>query len=203
MADSDQPFRLLDLPPELRVRIYECFFELPTSLEAIDIFEAQQHAPNLAIAATSRLIRREALDLGRQAVVQFYQQHSFFLQLPAWVEWQWNRELQAAEAAVKTLPMLPISTFENRYTVGEVKGERLYVKVVMSISATGEIEATCRCRRDADEDYSPPARTNSSSVQRYAQVLDVAMTWGTSLQYLDIRNVMRAQLLSLREECDA
>ncbi|KAK5703267.1 hypothetical protein LTR97_004216 [Elasticomyces elasticus] len=199
MADNDQHFRLLDLPPELRVRIYECFFELPTSLEATSIFEAQQQAPSLAIAVTSRLIRHEALDLGRIAVRHFFEQQSFFLQMPVYTAEGRDSETDAFEAAAVALPRFPISTMEFRFTVLDDPRDsptsdhwKRHCRKTVRTMEGGQIEEVSRWRlHGIGQDYR--TQTDSLSIKG-AAALSIMLTNGASLQYLDVGNVSRALL---------
>ncbi|KAK3633323.1 hypothetical protein LTR56_015891 [Elasticomyces elasticus] len=189
MADDNQHFRLLDLPPELRVRIYECFFEVPNSIEATDIFEAQQHAPNLAIAATSRLIRREALAIGKAAMLQFYQQGDLFIQMSVCSSVQWREEMQNLQAAASALPSFPLSTFELRYSIQRSSGEKNDCRMTASIAAGGNVEGHTRWFNNGVE-YQNIA--NRIDLEKGARRKDITLTWGTRLQYLHVVNVLRA-----------
>ncbi|KAK5736835.1 hypothetical protein LTR17_007160 [Elasticomyces elasticus] len=199
MADDEQHFRLLDLPPELRVRIYECFFELPTSLEAINIFEAQQHAPNLAIAATSRLIRHEALDLGMAAVRRFYKQQSVFLQLGVLKAGQWTPEVRAIQASASALPSLPISELELRYTSSRSAGDRNLCKmrVAVTITAGGEVVDKFQRHMSAADGWHGDS---SSRLQQWARGEKFTLTRDAGAEHLDVGNVLRAMLRDFREE---
>ncbi|KAK5730099.1 hypothetical protein LTR15_000033 [Elasticomyces elasticus] len=200
MAVHDQPFRLLELPPELRVRIYECFFELRTSLEAISIFEAQQQAPSLAIGATSRLIRREALALGMDAVRQFYRQQKFFLEFPLCLSWYWSHALSAVEVAAMALAPMPITTLEVRYSIEMTTGETTYTESTMSVSAGDDVEELRRYRFHDEEDYGPSRHAHNTPLRALAQELGFALKWGSSLQYLHVGNIARAVLYNICDE---
>ncbi|KAK5739893.1 hypothetical protein LTR17_004989 [Elasticomyces elasticus] len=110
--------RLLALPAELRVRIYECLFEDESQQLEIDISLVKDHAPKVAIVAVSRLLRREALEMAQQAVAHFFDHHKFFLEIhpvPKGGQEHQNRQDMAR------LPRLPISGFELRFSVRRSK----------------------------------------------------------------------------------
>jgi len=76
---AEMPFRLLDLPPELRNRIYTCIIEDITMPPSTDVFSALQFLPDPTITAVSRQIRSESLGLFRQATTEFWSTHNFYL----------------------------------------------------------------------------------------------------------------------------
>ncbi|KAK3633326.1 hypothetical protein LTR56_015894 [Elasticomyces elasticus] len=80
MENSGTHSRLLALPPELRLSIYEQLFTTPSPGE-IDVTTTLSHAANVAVLATNRLIRHEALEMGKAAVERFFAQQKFFLTL--------------------------------------------------------------------------------------------------------------------------
>ncbi|KAK5676925.1 hypothetical protein LTS10_010689 [Elasticomyces elasticus] len=109
-----QPFRFLDLPAELRVRIYESFFEPDAGIpQEISLFDIQKHVPELAVLATSCLVRREAYTIGKTAEADFFARHHFVLDLVLdEARSQESPELQAAMAA---LPYYPITKMALRW----------------------------------------------------------------------------------------
>ncbi|KAK4894325.1 hypothetical protein LTR27_007458 [Elasticomyces elasticus] len=108
MADNARPFRLLDLPAELRVRIYESFFEPdPGTPQEISLFDIQKHVPELAVLATSHLVRREAYPVGKTAEAEFFARHQFVLDLV--FDDARSHESPELQAAIAALPTYPIS----------------------------------------------------------------------------------------------
>ncbi|KAK5736836.1 hypothetical protein LTR17_007161 [Elasticomyces elasticus] len=81
MANHGQPSRLLTLPPELRVRVYECLFEAESQQPDIDLFAVKDFAPNPAILSTNHLIRHEALPIAQPAITRF-SQHTPSTEIP-------------------------------------------------------------------------------------------------------------------------
>ncbi|KAK3629955.1 hypothetical protein LTR56_017714 [Elasticomyces elasticus] len=142
MADH-VPSRLLALPAELRVRIYDCLFEDESQQLEIDISLIKDHAPKVAIVAVSRLIRREALEMARQAVSHFFDHHKFFLDIhPVPKGGQDHQNRQDEQNAMAGLPRLPIPGFELRFSVWRISeriaNRREQRKVSVKLAASYE-----------------------------------------------------------------
>ncbi|KAI7514706.1 hypothetical protein KC347_g476 [Hortaea werneckii] len=72
-ADMTEAFRLMDLPPELRTRIYEYTFtprRLKKSNQNAENFDSQ--APSKALLLTNRLIHQEARPIYEEARQRFW-----------------------------------------------------------------------------------------------------------------------------------
>ena len=67
-------FRLLDLPPELRARIYEYAFA-DESPEEVDLIQIESHLPWPALTAVSRLVRQESVPCFQDAFEKFWRGH--------------------------------------------------------------------------------------------------------------------------------
>ncbi|KAK3075096.1 hypothetical protein LTR53_001922 [Teratosphaeriaceae sp. CCFEE 6253] len=141
---GNRAFRLLDLPPELRTRCYECFFE-DHEPRAITLFEAQRYAPCLAVTATSRQVRDETLKLGEDAIARYYQQQHFQIDLrlsywghPGHYQHELPRALRSVLTLAATTPCLPVSACRLR-----VKGQRNDThSILMRLSDSGAFECT-------------------------------------------------------------
>ena len=70
------PFRILDLAPELRNRIYNCIFE-DNAPHRLSLFDARAVAPPPAITAVSRRVRAETLGMYRAAGAAFWSSHVY------------------------------------------------------------------------------------------------------------------------------
>ncbi|KAK4962408.1 hypothetical protein LTR10_000034 [Elasticomyces elasticus] len=121
MADH-APSRFLALPAELRVRIYECLFEAELPQLEVDISLVKDHAPEVAIVAVSRLIRREALAMAQQAVSRFFGTRKFFLDLHEIVSKVGGTgpDLRDAHSKVKALPRFLLPAIELRFRVHRI-----------------------------------------------------------------------------------
>ncbi|KAK5121171.1 hypothetical protein LTR85_005655 [Meristemomyces frigidus] len=81
MADLiDAPCRLLNLPAELRNRIYDLVLEDTAPVE-VDIFTAKKHMPSFGLISTCRQIRQENLLLHKEALSRFWRSHDFIVKL--------------------------------------------------------------------------------------------------------------------------
>ncbi|KAK4539745.1 hypothetical protein LTR36_010398 [Oleoguttula mirabilis] len=70
------PFRLLDLPPELRNRIYSYVFD-DSALPELDLLATGRSSPPSAITVTTHQLRSETLGLHQQAMSAFWTDHKF------------------------------------------------------------------------------------------------------------------------------
>ncbi|KAK5703273.1 hypothetical protein LTR97_004222 [Elasticomyces elasticus] len=139
---------------ELRVRIYECFFEpdpqcsSPTKINLLDVDTIKHHAPDLAIFATSHLVRQEAYDIGKQAERKYFQDTRFTLEFvvphnapPRQVK-IFEPDLRDTMAAVTSLPCLPISTLEMCLIFQLSAGRNFWMRFICTSTSDGQIDAT-------------------------------------------------------------
>ena len=77
-SNDGQVFRLFDLPPELRNRIYTSIFE-GDAPPRLSLLATKHCCPSAAITTTSRLLRKESLGLFQEALRLFWTGHSFYV----------------------------------------------------------------------------------------------------------------------------
>ena len=75
---NSEVFRFLDLPPELRNRIYQHVFE-NTAQHELDLLHVRPYLPDSGIALACRQLRNEALSLAAEATEAFWKTHTFTL----------------------------------------------------------------------------------------------------------------------------
>ncbi|KAK5676928.1 hypothetical protein LTS10_010692 [Elasticomyces elasticus] len=180
--------RLLALPAELRVRIYEYVFEDLSSQLEIDISLVKGHAPKVAIVAVSRLIRREALEMAEQAVSRFFSNHKFFLDLnqlaPAVKDYL--QDPHNAQNPMACLPRYPILTLELRFKLllvcSSADQYAMSIKVASSYEPVSR-EYTMTCRHTGFTgneacEYGTPITLNKSLLQATESRYYIQLTQG-------------------------
>ncbi|KAK5739898.1 hypothetical protein LTR17_004994 [Elasticomyces elasticus] len=211
MADDDQPFRLLDLAAELRVRIYECFFEpslhSSTRIDILDVGTIKRQAPDLAILATNHLVRREAYDIGVQAERDYYQNRCFTLEVLI----PWNRSrtdvrcfksrLRKTTRTIASLPLFPVRKLELCTAVTEKGLRTMWFRAVFSVTSEGKVELVADIGDGSTTGLGSrgPPVTRSSFADSNAAVkkLGISVTRGKSLISLDVNNLVTAALYNL------
>ncbi|KAK3629960.1 hypothetical protein LTR56_017719 [Elasticomyces elasticus] len=211
MAAQHKPFRLLDLPPELRVRIYECFFEpsLHSSIriDILDVEKIKRNAPDLAILATNHLVRREAYDIGVKAERDYYQNRCFTLEvLRPWKPFltrvqRFTPDLLNVTRTIASLPRFPVSKLELCTPASEEGLRTMWFRAVFSVTSDGKVELVAEIGDGSTiglGSRGPPV-TRSSFADSNAAVkkLGISVTRGKSLISLDINNVVTAMLYTM------
>ncbi|KAK3679561.1 hypothetical protein LTR37_021416 [Vermiconidia calcicola] len=76
---QDPPFRFLQLPPELRNKVYDYVFEDAAEYYiAIASLPVSSLQPSPSITFTSHLVRSESLPLYQEATARFWASHDFY-----------------------------------------------------------------------------------------------------------------------------
>ncbi|TKA53623.1 hypothetical protein B0A55_11743 [Friedmanniomyces simplex] len=163
-SHTEQPFRLLGLPPELRLRIYECHFE-DGPPQDIDLLAARQHAPTLALAATCRLIRQEVSPF-----------------LPA--------SLRRVISSVVSNPPFPISALDISLTADlpctPAESDRL--RATVRVQDNGQVEVI-EFLKEGDDD-----ECENGLILLTAENLRVSLKRRDDPRFLHIGNILRAVL---------
>ncbi|KAK5739891.1 hypothetical protein LTR17_004987 [Elasticomyces elasticus] len=183
MAKEERHFRLLDLPPELRVRIYECYFEPdPETPQAIDLYRVHDYAPQVAILRTSRLVRHESYPIGKPSIVKFFTQQKFAVDLEQ--DFPLTRTLSPGfQAAATALPPFPISAIRLRFS------ERFSWFVSISAESDNEDAHVVYSVERNDQLF---AGQNSATLQRAAEKVGVALTQQGGGRCLHFYNLLKA-----------
>ncbi|KAK4891712.1 hypothetical protein LTR27_009720 [Elasticomyces elasticus] len=137
--------RLLALPPELRVLIYEYLFTIKPR-QQIELISIPELGPSLALIITCRLVYNETLDLANQAFAHFCTQHTFYVELSQipYRHYPPNPlppELCKMAMKVARMPRLPVSEIELRYLEVVDEKEKRRHKVVAKALGPREFEA--------------------------------------------------------------
>ena len=106
-------FRLLDLPPELRNRVYEYTFEPDAGL-SIEIFAACSRAPQPALTAASHQIRNESLQYLHEATQRFWRERRFFVAISPCIFTNSTEYKSKMEPLYKALKVPPLRQIEFR-----------------------------------------------------------------------------------------
>ncbi|KAK5703272.1 hypothetical protein LTR97_004221 [Elasticomyces elasticus] len=198
-ALTEKPFRLMDLAPELRTRIYECYFEPEEfTFTEVDVLEIAEHAPCQAITAVSKLLRHETYQLYRDAEKDFFQR-SFVMD---WCSYTrrcesklFRAEIDAKLELLDALPPYPISRLEVRLETA-TNGNH-YTYYVITTDASGLIRETFE-QGHMDEcghcGYDNPAKT--TTLQRHAAALRRPLTRPGRPSHLILVHVVEAALFS-------
>ncbi|KAK4894332.1 hypothetical protein LTR27_007465 [Elasticomyces elasticus] len=197
MAKGDKPFRLLDLPPELRVRIYECFFE-PEGTQTVSIFDITKYAPSQAITAVSKLVRHESYRIGKDAEREFFQRRFFtewHLRYDTGIEFVsvYTPELHDKMALIASLPRFPITSLELRLSTNA--GPTPWSRMVVNAEPGGGLSET----RDTEEgvDLKDIGHEPEKTTLLQDHLSELQLTFTRRLRgthYLDIPNVVEAGL---------
>ncbi|KAK3629959.1 hypothetical protein LTR56_017718 [Elasticomyces elasticus] len=214
MAATDKPFRLLDLPPELRTRVYECYFE-PEGPQAISIFDITKHAPSQAITAVNKRMRHETYQIGKDVEREFFQR-SFFLEWCNRVRYdsidQREEEIYGMRKLIKLLPFFPITALEVRLVAprrGSQMGPMFLVRRtrwsrhVIHVDSAGLITETVQYGSGevfGEQCEGEPKTT--TTLQHSARQLGATLTRGEQVPYLNVVWVVEAAMVS-NEWCHA
>ncbi|KAK5730094.1 hypothetical protein LTR15_000028 [Elasticomyces elasticus] len=205
MASDDKHFRLLDLPPELRVHIYECFFEPSLHSSArIDIFDVEtikRHAPDLAILATNHLVRREAYEIGVKVERDYYQNRCFTLEVL--VPWNLSRtdvpdvecftpDLRKMTSTIASLPLFPVRRLELCTPVTEEGVRTMWFRAVFSVTSEGKVELVADVGDGSTTGLGshgrPITRSSFADSATAVKKLGISVTRGKMLISLDVKN---------------
>lgn len=98
-------FRFMDLPPELRTRMYECAFEVDAGKE-IELSTAHTKTPNVALGMVSHQVRKESTLLLREAMLRFRYECKFFVDIPLPIIMGHQSLAETLEPKLKALKVL-------------------------------------------------------------------------------------------------
>ncbi|KAK5739897.1 hypothetical protein LTR17_004993 [Elasticomyces elasticus] len=208
MAAKDKPFRLMDLAPELRTRIYECYFE-PEGPQTISIFDITKHAPSQAITAVNKRMRHETYKIGKDAEREFFQR-SFFLEWCNRVHYDGvdkaTQEIDRMSRLIEALPLFPITTLEVRLVAPKRSrmseaGFLVYIsrwsRHVVNVDSTGFITETVQHGSGENfEEHSDGEPESTIALQYSVRDFEEELTRGGQMVYLDIVSVIEAALVS-------
>lgn len=177
-----QPFRLLDLPPELRNRIYEHTLEDQAPHE-LDVFTYRTHVPEPAITAVSRQLRKETIGLLQEATRHFWDSHIFLVYL----KFANPRFGSAASLSVEvrsTLDKSAMPTFAPRL-------RNLTLKIVIRRTSTVEVAMVGqRCVIATSPEVSGWPNYGETTVG-VAKNESILLYDACNPEYLDVYNILR------------
>ncbi|KAK5730101.1 hypothetical protein LTR15_000035 [Elasticomyces elasticus] len=202
-STSAQPFRLLDLPAELRVRIYESFFEPnPGTPQEISLLDIHKHVPELAVLATSRLVRREAYAVGKTAGADFFARNQFVLDL--FVDEARSQESPELQAATAALPCYPISRMAlGWYVKPRTDLARYTARMAPTVLYLTSEGLHCAYIVESGCSFGRGLPNIITLMKEEATLLGLALTRGHDGAYLDIKNIMTTlgNMLAKRDVC--
>ncbi|KAK4891289.1 hypothetical protein LTR27_010092 [Elasticomyces elasticus] len=195
------PSQLLDLPPELRVRIYECLYE-DEAVGDVDYLTLRKHAPSVAITLVNRLIRHEVMPLYEGATKRFYQQQTFYIKMRMpdgqsmpdgqRDDTQLPEDMQGILTVVAAMPKLPLSSIRFKLRLEYRGGEHEDLRVDVRVTRDGGVKATHLWESDPGESGVP---LSGEWLINRAKRNQIVMVQQNDPRFLDIGNVLRAAVM--------
>ncbi|KAK4543877.1 hypothetical protein LTR36_004651 [Oleoguttula mirabilis] len=197
MSAQGKATSFLDLPPELRNKIYDISFETKATSQEVDLFATHAVAPPTALAATCRQLRSETLTILREAQELFIDTHTFYLTM--------TLEDLANGSAYGGLPPSALQTILDKVPASNLLLIRRFtVRVLAAYMSCGVIKP--HVWRDVvftaaeDGQVMVESANDSAGPDLGRHIYDCAVSCGIRLsqvedpRYLDLYGVVRAVL---------
>lgn len=143
-------FRFLDLPPELRNRIYNYVFE-DTSTTSIELFKYTRHVSKPTITTVCHQIRLESIGLLREAQRNFWKDHKWIIPFDSKILNKADRDKLLLECdAIPPSARIQHMIFQTEFQ-RTIDGRTVHLNIEAHYEHGGSLEWTVDADADADE----------------------------------------------------
>ena len=180
-TEIPKAFRFLDLPSELRNRMYEHAFPMSSGYKAINVFDAVEKLQRVALVRVNRQLRHESLNLYREATTNFWNTYILHIAIDCMCKGKYPQEYSVlAElkkksgqgARIRTLTFhIKFQVRSFSYASTPTDGE-CNIQIDLTLDRKLGVRASCEVKHTSCEMHYPArSRLEASVAQRIEQAV--------------------------------